>query len=48
MHKKGRTAVRIWNKYGCPAVEYTVMGVGIGLLIAGIYVFNAALILALG
>lgn len=48
MRKKGRTMVRLWNRYLCPAIEYTVMGIGIALIVAAVYIFNVLLILAVG
>ena len=35
MSRKGRKTVRIWNKVICPAIEYTVEGIGLISLLVG-------------
>lgn len=35
MSRKARRRVHIWNKVICPAIEYTVEGIGIAALLIG-------------
>ena len=47
-HGKKLKMNQIWNRYICPAIEWTGYGIGIAVSVAAIYFSLVVIILALG